>query len=65
LSGISVAALEAALAVERWDLAEKIASQIVANNGLEPAAHLALAKTLVRSGEEFIIARKWNSEASA
>lgn len=58
LSGISVAALEAALVVERWDLAEKLASQIVANNGLEPAAHLALAKTLVRSGEEFIIRKE-------
>ncbi len=58
LSGISIAALDAALVVERWDLAEKLAAQIVTNNGLEPAAHLALAKTLVRSGEEYIIRKE-------
>lgn len=58
LSGISISALEAAQIAERWDLSEKLASQIVANHGLEPAAHLSLAKTLVRSGEDYFLRKE-------
>ncbi len=52
LSGISIAAMDAALAVERWDLAMKLANQIVIEFPLEPAAHLAFCRALVRSAED-------------
>jgi tetratricopeptide (TPR) repeat protein len=55
LSGISIAAAEAALAVERWDLALKLVDQIVASHSLEPAAHLAYARALVRTAEEYVL----------
>ncbi len=58
LSGISIAAMDAALAVERWDLALKLAEQIVASHPLEPAAHLAFARALVRSAEEFLLRKE-------
>jgi len=58
LSGISIMALEAALSVERWDLALKLASQIVASHPLEPASHLAYARTLVRCGEELLLRKE-------
>jgi hypothetical protein len=51
-------ALEAALSVERWDLALKLASQIVASHPLEPASHLAYARTLVRCGEELLLRKE-------
>lgn len=52
LSGISIAAMDAALSVERWDLAMKLAGQIVTEYPLEPAAHLAFCRALVRSAED-------------
>lgn len=58
LSGISIAALEAAMAVERWELALKLSAQIAGNHPLEPAAHLAYARTLVRTAEEFLLRKE-------
>ena len=58
LSGVLIAALDAALAVERWDLALKLANQILADHPLEPAAHLAYARTIVRCGEEYLLRKE-------
>jgi tetratricopeptide (TPR) repeat protein len=58
LSGVLIAALDAALAVERWDLALKLATQILAEHPLEPAAHLAYARTIVRCGEEYLLRKE-------
>jgi len=58
LSGVLIAALDAALAVERWDLALKLALQILADHPLEPAAHLAYARTIVRCGEEYLLRKE-------
>jgi len=58
LSGVLIAALDAALAVERWDLALKLANQILSDHPLEPAAHLAYARTIVRCGEEYLLRKE-------
>jgi tetratricopeptide (TPR) repeat protein len=58
LSGMSIAAIDAALAVERWDLAIKLAAQVTLNHPHEPAAHLAFARVVVRSAEEFTLRKE-------
>ncbi len=58
LCGVSIAALDASLAVERWDLALKLAEQIVTNHPLEPASHLAFARALILSREEYLLRKE-------
>ena len=58
MSGLSVSAIDAALAVERWDLAIKLAGQVTLNHPYEPAAHLAYARVIVRSAEEYMLRKE-------
>ncbi|MEI8132587.1 MAG: tetratricopeptide repeat protein, partial [Leptolinea sp.] len=58
MSGMSIAAIDAAMVVERWDLAIKLASQVSENHPHEPAAQLAYARVIVRCAEEYVLRKE-------
>lgn len=62
LSGETIAAMEAALYLDKWDLAKKLADQVVLNHSHEPAAYLAQVKVLVRTAEEYSLRKELGIE---